>query len=465
VLVLAAGQGTRLRSKKIKLLHGVAGRPMVEHVLDAALELRPQRLITVIGFQSDDVQAALAHTGSAFVLQREQRGTGHAVLQAARKVGRDPRGTLLILNGDLPTLRAATLRRLLATHRRSGAVLSLLTADLDDPAGYGRLVRDSRGRPQRIVEHRDADADERRIREINCGIYCARPDGLMRALRRLRPDNSQGEYYITDAVRLLLERGEKVVAVKHDDAEEVLGVNTRAELARAGTTLYARKAAALEAAGVTLLDAARSWIDPRARVGRDTVVYPDVIVEGATVIGEDCTLYPGSRVVDSRIGRRVQVKDHTVVLQSRVADDVQLGPFAHIRPGTQIDGDARVGNFVELKKTRLGKGSKASHLAYLGDATIGPDCNVGAGTITCNYDGRRKHPTVLERGVFIGSDSQLVAPVKLGRGAYVAAGSTVTHDVPPGALAIARGRQSNIEGWVARRKAAGKSGKGRKRRS
>ena len=459
VLVLAAGQGTRMRSKKIKLLHGVAGQPMVSHVLAAAGALRPQRTITVTGFQSDDVQSALEASGTTFVLQREQRGTGHAVLQAARLIGRDPRQTLLIVNGDLPTLRTATLRRLVSRHRRSGAVLSLLTADLDDPSGYGRLVRDSRGRPLRIVEHRDASADERRLPEINCGIYCARPDRLLQALRRLRPDNAQGEYYITDAVRLLLERGEKVVAVKHDDADEVLGVNTRQELAHAGATLYARKADELQSAGVTLLDAGRSWIDPRARIGRDTVIYPGVIVQGACVIGEDCTLLPGCRIVDSRLGRRVQIKDHSVVLESRVADDVQVGPFAHVRPGSQLDADSRVGNFVELKKARLGRGSKAGHLAYLGDATIGADCNVGAGTITCNYDGARKHPTVLGRGVFIGSDSQLVAPVKLGNGAYVAAGSTVTEDVPAGALAIGRGRQRNIEGWVARRATRRKAAK------
>jgi len=463
VLILAAGRGQRLRSKTIKLLHGVAGRPMVAHVVDTARALRPRRLISVIGHQADDVRKALSGLCPTFVLQREQRGTGHAVLQAARQIGREADDTLLIVNGDLPTLRPATLRKLVSGHRRAGAVLSLLTADVADPTGYGRLVRDARGAPLRIVEHGDATPAERRISEINCGIYCARADRLLRELRRLKPDNAQGEYYITDAVRLLLERGEKVVAVQHDDAEELLGVNTRQELARAAATLYARKAAELQDRGVTLLDAERTRIDPRARIGRDSVIYPDVIVEGPTVLGEDCTVFPGCRLVDSRLGRRVQIKDHSVVLQSRLGDDVQIGPFAHIRPDSVLDPESRVGNFVELKKTRLGRGSKANHLAYLGDATIGPDCNVGAGTITCNYDGKRKHPTVLGRGVFIGSDSQLVAPVKLADGAYVAAGSTVTEDVPAGALAIGRGRQRNIEGWVARRKPGSKPKSSRRR--
>jgi bifunctional UDP-N-acetylglucosamine pyrophosphorylase/glucosamine-1-phosphate N-acetyltransferase len=452
VLVLAAGKGKRLRSKTIKLLHPVAGRPMVAHLLDVARSLRPTRLITVIGHQADEVRQELGDVCRTFVVQQEQRGTGHAVLQAGRQIARARASTLLILNGDLPTLRAATLRKLLARHQRSGAALTLLSAEVDDPSGYGRMVRSARGELERIVEHGDASPAQRRIHEINCGIYCARPDTLLRTLRRLRPDNAQGEYYITDAVRFLLARGEKVGVVRHDDAEEVLGVNTRQELARASETLYARKAGALQDRGVTLLDASRTWIDPRARVGRDSVIYPGVIVEGTTVIGEDCTIYPGCRLVDSRVGRGARIKDHSVVLESRVGNDVQVGPFAHIRPGSVLEAGSRVGNFVELKKSLLGRGSKANHLTYLGDSTIGPACNIGAGTITCNYDGQRKHPTIMGRGVFIGSDAQLVAPVRLDDDAYVAAGTTVTKDVPSGALAIGRGQQRNIEGWVEKRR-------------
>jgi len=464
VLVLAAGQGKRLRSKTIKLLHPVAGRPMVAHVLDVARALRPARLLTVIGFQAERVRAALGDDGGEFVLQAEQRGTGHAVLQAARRIG-SKAGTLLILNGDLPTLRASTLRRLVQRHRRSGAALSVLTACVADPAGYGRAVRDARGKLLRIVEHRDAGPEERRVDEINCGIYCARADLLLAALRRVRPDNAQGEYYITDAVRELLRRGAKVVAVRHEDAGEILGVNTRRELAQAGATLWARKAEALMGQGVTLLDPESTRVDPRARVGRDSVLGPGVTIEGPSVLGEDCVVRQGSRIVDSTLGRGVEVRDYSVISESVAADGVQIGPFAHLRPGSRLEADSRVGNFVELKKTRLGRGSKASHLAYLGDATIGHGCNIGAGTITCNYDGEKKHPTVLGDGVFIGSDTQLVAPVRLDDEAYVAAGSTVTQDVPSRALAISRSRQLNIEGWVTRRrqKAAGKPSRRRRR--
>ena len=450
VLVLAAGQGTRLRSKKIKLLHEVAGRPMAAHVLEAARALKPGRLITVVGFQAPEVQAALQDTGSEFVLQEEQRGTGHAVLQAASLL--HPDATLLILNGDLPTLRPDTLRRLISRHKASEAALTLVTAELPDATGYGRIVRDSKGRVLRIVEHRDATPAERALREINCGIYCTTAAKLLPVLRKLKPDNALGEYYLTDAVSALLARGEKVAAYVHDDADEVLGVNTRSELARSARTLWARSAESLMADGVTLLDPARTWIDPRARVGKDTVIWPDVLIEGRCVVGEDCEIRSGSRIRESVLGQGVCVHDHCVVEESRLADGATVGPFAYLRHGTALDERAKVGTFVETKKTRIGRGSKAPHLSYLGDAEIGPDCNIGAGTITCNYDGVDKHPTVIEAGVFVGSDTQLVAPVRVGAGAYVAAGSTVTDDVPPGALAISRTPQANVEGWVDRKR-------------
>ena len=450
VLVLAAGQGTRLRSKRIKLLHDVAGRPMAAHVLEAARALKPGRLVTVVGFQAEAMQEALQDMGSEFVLQAEQRGTGHAVLQAASHLHAD--ATLLILNGDLPTLRADTLRRLISRHKASEAALTLVTAELPDATGYGRIVRDSKGRVLRIVEHRDATPVERALREINCGIYCTTAAKLLPVLRKLKPDNAVGEYYLTDAVSALLARGEKVAAYVHDDAQEVLGVNTRAELARAARTLWARMAETLMQEGVTVIDPSRTWIDPRARVGRDTVIWPGVLVEGRSVIGEDCEIRSGARLCDVTLGQGVRVLDHCVVEESRLADGAVVGPFAYLRHGTVVEERAKVGTFVETKKTRLGRGSKAPHLSDLGDAEIGPDCNIGAGTITCNYDGVDKHPTVIEAGVFVGSDTQLVAPVRVGAGAYVAAGSTVTDDVPPGALAISRTPQANVEGWVDRKR-------------
>ncbi|HEX4823863.1 MAG TPA: bifunctional UDP-N-acetylglucosamine diphosphorylase/glucosamine-1-phosphate N-acetyltransferase GlmU [Candidatus Polarisedimenticolaceae bacterium] len=459
VLILAAGQGTRLKSKTIKLLHPVAGQPMATWVARAAAGLKPDKTVAVVGFQSEQVEAALGDLCDAFVLQREQRGTGHAVLQAASAL-KGAGGPLLIVNGDLPSLRAETLAALIALHRKEKAALSLVTTVLPDATGYGRIVRDGGGRVERIVEHKDATASERALREINCGIYCADPTLLFPLLRKLRPDNAQGEYYLTDAVHALIKKKAKVVALVHGASDEVLGVNTRAELARAGAELYARKATALQEGGVTLLDPSRTWVDPRASIARDVVLYPDVIVEGETTIGEDSVVRPGCRLNGVRLGRGVEIKDHSVLEDAVVGDFASVGPFAHLRPGSVLERDAKVGNFVELKKTTLGRGSKASHLAYLGDAQIGHDCNIGAGTITCNYDGVHKHKTTLGAGVFIGSDTQLVAPVSVGEGAYVGAGTTVTDDVPAGALALSRVRQLNLEGWVARKKkkaAAGSS--------
>ena len=458
VLVLAAGQGTRLRSDTIKLLHEVAGRPMVARVLAAASGLKPVKTITVVGFQADAVQAALTDQSDQFVLQKEQRGTGHAVLQAAKAL-RGAKGDLLVLNGDVPTLRTATLRKFVNAHRKAKAKLSVLTAEIPDATGYGRIVRDENRRFTRIVEHKDASTAERQIREINSGIYCADPSVLLKVLGSVKPDNAQGEYYITDAVHHLAHAGETVIAHVAADAAEVLGVNTREELASAARTLYARKADELQDNGVTLMDRERIWIDPDAKVGRDTVIWPDVYIQGDTKIGKACTLRPGSRVVQSKVGDRCEIRDHCVITDSRIGNDSAVGPFAHLRPGSDLASDTRIGNFVELKKTKLGKGSKASHLSYLGDATVGPDCNIGAGTITCNYDGTHKHPTVLGKGVFIGSDTQLVAPVRLEDGAYVAAGSTITDDVPTESLAISRTKQTNKEGWV-RRKRRKKSRKG-----
>jgi bifunctional UDP-N-acetylglucosamine pyrophosphorylase/glucosamine-1-phosphate N-acetyltransferase len=451
VLVLAAGQGKRLRSKTNKLIHPVAGLPMVAHVLDVASALEPDRLVTVVGHQADQIRQALDGRATRFVLQRDQRGTGPAVVTAAPAIGQDDRSTLLILDADLPALKPATLRRFIARHRRGGAALSLLTAEASNPNGRARVARNSKGQVQRVVQQRDASRTEKALSEVDCGIRCATPSTLIKSLRRLARKNSGGEHELSDAVQDLVDRGERVLAVTHHDVEEIIGVDTRQELAQASRTLYARKAEELQTSGVTLLDAERTWVDPRARIGRDTVIYPDVIVEGACTVGEDCLIGPGCHLTDTKVGRGAQLFDHCVTIDCSIGDEAMVGPFARLRPGTVLETGSRVGNFVELKKTRLGPGSKASHLAYLGDSTIGPECNIGAGTITCNYDGTHKHPTVMGRGVFIGSDTQLVAPITLGDGAYVGAGATITKDVPAGALALSRQPQKNIEGWATRR--------------
>jgi bifunctional UDP-N-acetylglucosamine pyrophosphorylase/glucosamine-1-phosphate N-acetyltransferase len=398
------------------------------------------------------VKEAAGELCDTFVVQAEQLGTGHAVLQAAPLLKSASPSAVLVLNGDLPLLRPITLRALVSRQRRTGSAMTLVTSEMVDPAGYGRIVRDAHGQVARIVEHRDADDSEKAIREINCGIYCADTAKLLGVLRSVKPDNAQKEYYLTDAVERLLQRRERVLVLRHEDAEEVLGVNTRAELSRASAALHARKAAELQESGVTILDPRGTWIDPRARIGRDTVIFPGVIIEGPSVLGEGCTVRSGCRLDRVVLGRDVEIKDYSVIEESHLADGSSAGPFAHLRPGAVLEPGARVGNFVEVKKSRLGRGTKALHLSYLGDADVGAGCNIGAGTITCNYDGAKKHPSNLGDGVFIGSDTQLIAPVNVGPGAYVAAGTTVTEDVPAGALAISRTKQTNVDGWVERHK-------------
>jgi bifunctional UDP-N-acetylglucosamine pyrophosphorylase/glucosamine-1-phosphate N-acetyltransferase len=442
-----------MKSARPKVLHPLGGLPMVEHVLRAADRLAAASTTVVIGHAADDVRAALTHRASlAFVVQSPPSGTGDALRQTeATLQGR--RGTLLLLSADVPLLQAHTLTRLVDAHHAAHAAATVLTAELADPSGYGRMVRDSRGRIERIVEERDASEGERAIREINGGIYAFSLEPLFEALSALATDNSQSEYYLTDLVRVYRQRQLTVETLRIDDANELRGVNTRADLADLDRAVRRRKAHALMLGGVTLEDPATTYIDEDVAVGADTTIGPMVQLQGRTRVGERCRVHAGVRLTDATIGDDVTLLDRSIVVQSTVADGASVGPFAHVRPESAIGPGARVGNFVELKKTTMGRGSKANHLAYLGDATIGRDVNIGAGTITCNYDGVSKHPTIIEDGVFIGSDSQLIAPVTVGKGAYVAAGSSITDDVPADALAIARGRQETKPGWAERRRA------------
>ena len=453
VVILAAGQGTRMKSRLPKVLHPIAGRPMIEHVLRTAESVSPATVTLIVGHRADVVRDRLkGWSRLQYALQEPQLGTAHA-LQQAEPVLAGRTGTVVLLSGDVPALRPEALRRLVDTHQTAGAAATVMTANVERPYGYGRIVRTG-GRIARIVEERDASPAERQIREINGGIYAFDLAPLFDALRGIASQNAQGEFYLTDLIAIYRRRKLPVETLVNERPHEIRGINSRTELAEVSRIVRQTKNEELMAAGVTIIDPATTYIDPDVQVGPDTVIHPGVLLEGQTRIGAACEIQAHVRIVDSEIGDQVTVNNFCLIVGAQVATGAQVGPFAHLRPETRVGEKARIGNFVELKKTTLGPGSKANHLSYLGDATIGANVNVGAGTITCNYDGERKHPTVIEDGAFIGSDSQLIAPVRVGKGAYVGAGSSITEDVPAGALGIARGRQSNVDGWVERKKAA-----------
>ena len=451
IVVLAAGKGTRMKSTLPKVLHRVAGVPMIDYVLSAASSLRPKTVTVVVGHKAEMARAALTDRRHlTFVVQEPQLGTGHALLATEPVLGK-ANGTVVLLSGDVPMLSAKSLNTLVDHHTATGASATLMTAHVIDPSGYGRIVR--RGeRIARIVEERDATLDQRSIREINAGIYAFALDGLFEALGQIAARNAQREYYLPDLVAILAGRGRLVETVTIDDADEIRGINSRGELEALSQIVRARKNDELMAAGVTIEDSASTYITRDVQVGHDTILHPNVSLEGTTTIGAGCEIHSGARIVNSRIGDRVVINNYCVISDSIIEDAARIGPFAHLRNEAVVRTDARVGNFVELKKTVLGAGSKSMHLAYLGDATIGEKVNVGAGTITCNYDGEKKQATIIEDEAFIGSDSQLIAPVTVGKGAYVGSGTTVRENVPPGALAVSAGKQRNIEGWVQQRK-------------
>ncbi len=436
-----------MRSDRSKVLHRLAGRPLIDHVLDAAAPLSPASVTVVVGHQADAVRDALAGRACRFALQEPQIGTGHALLQTENALT-GAEGDVLLLSGDVPLLGVATIAGLVAAHRGAGAAATVLTAEAKPPDGYGRVVRDADGRIARIVEHRDATDDERKIREINSGIYVFDIAPLFAALRRIGSSNAQGEYYLPDLIALYRNQGLTVETMTLPDANEIKGVNSRVELAALSREMRLRKCEALMLAGVTIEDPATTYIDSTVEIAADTTIRPNVSLEGGTRVGARCEIHSGSRLVNATVGDDVLIRNHCIVVDSTIHARAQIGPFAHVRLGSEIGEGAHVGNFVELKKTSLGPGAKANHLSYLGDAVIGSKVNVGAGTITCNYDGVHKHQTIIEDGAFIGSDTQLVAPVRVGKGAYVAAGSSIVEDVPAGALALTRGRQINKEGWV-----------------
>jgi bifunctional UDP-N-acetylglucosamine pyrophosphorylase/glucosamine-1-phosphate N-acetyltransferase len=460
VVILAAGKGTRMKSATPKVLHTLAGRPLIEHILATVDHLKTASTTLVVGHGAELVQAALAgRSNLQYVVQSPQLGTGHALLQAEPAL-RGRKGNVLLLYADVPLLEPGTLQRLLEAHRGTKAAMTVLTAELTDPYGYGRIVRDDQGQVGRIIEERDASSEQRAIREINSGIYALQMAPLFKHLLQLATDNSQGEYYLTDLVAMYRQEGLRVDGLCLGNADQLRGVNSRLDLAELSHIVRQQKNRLLMVGGVTLEDPATTYVDVDVSVGADTILGPGVRLEGRTVIGERCRIHAGSRLTNVTAEDDVVVLDYSVITDSSIGQGASVGPMAHVRPQSAIGPAARVGNFVELKKTTLGKGSKASHLTYLGDATIGEGVNIGAGTITCNYDGEKKHQTTIEDGVFIGSDSQLIAPVTIGKDAYVGAGSSITSDVPAGALALARGRQVIKPDWAAKRKAARKTVKG-----
>ncbi|MFY9268732.1 MAG: bifunctional UDP-N-acetylglucosamine diphosphorylase/glucosamine-1-phosphate N-acetyltransferase GlmU [Candidatus Manganitrophaceae bacterium] len=452
-VVLAAGQGKRMKSKLPKVLHPVGGIPMLVHVLDLIDRLAISKVFVIVGHQAEAVSEAVSERPVTCLLQDPPLGTGHAVLQA-KAVLSGFAGTVLILSGDTPLLRPETIQRLRQVHRETGATMTIVTTRLKNPFGYGRVIRKKSGKKSesiaRIVEEKDATPAEGAINEVNTGIYLVEAPFLFDALSEVQPNNKQQEYYLTDLIGIAARRKERLAGVEADP-EEVIGVNSRADLSVAEAIVQKRIAARWMAEGVTILDPTRVRIDASVEIDRDVVIHPDVTLEGKTRIGEGCILHP-CRIKNSRLGEEVVVKDYSVIEESEIESDASVGPFAHLRPGTVLRKGAKVGNFVEVKKTELGEGSKANHLTYLGDAMIGKGVNIGAGTITCNYDGKKKHQTVIEDDVFIGSDTQLVAPVRVGTGALIGAGSTITRDVPPDALGISRVRQENKEGWAKRKR-------------
>jgi bifunctional UDP-N-acetylglucosamine pyrophosphorylase / glucosamine-1-phosphate N-acetyltransferase len=460
IAIMAAGKGTRLKSKRPKVLHEIGGRSLLLHVIAAAETVVPaDHIFCIIGHESDRVRTAVAPTGVQFVLQPEQRGTGHALqmLKADFELsGRPIPQHLLVLSGDVPLIRPETIAALRDTHLREHAAMTILTAVPADPTGYGRVIRASADKPEvtAIVEQKSLRPDQLSAPEINSGIYCFETAALFARLDALTTNNAHGEFYLTDIAAMLVAEGKRVVAIKADSVDEVLGANTIAEMMHLDAAMRLASAKRLMAQGVTIFRPETCVIDSAVTVGPDTTIEPYVQLLGNTRVGSDSRIRSYSVIQNCSIGNNVTVLNGCIFDDSEIADNANLGPYARLRPESRIGEGAHIGNFVETKKTTVGRGTKAGHLSYLGDATIGDGVNIGAGTITCNYDGVHKHPTTIGDGAFIGSDSTLVAPVTIGAGSYIAAGSSITEDVPEGALALGRSRQTTKPGWVAARKAA-----------
>jgi bifunctional UDP-N-acetylglucosamine pyrophosphorylase/glucosamine-1-phosphate N-acetyltransferase len=444
-VVLAAGQGTRMKSRLYKVLHPVCGKPMVQHVVDHITKDKAEQIVTVIGHGAEKVKSTLGE-GVEYVLQEEQLGTGHAVMQAEEQLGKSE-GTTLVVCGDTPLITSETMEALIRQHEQENAKATLLTAKAEDPTGYGRVLRNAEGTVEKVVEHKDAAEEERAVKEINTGTYCFDNQTLFKALKRVNNNNAQGEYYLPDVIEIIKNDGETVAAYQTPEFDETIGVNDRVALSEAERIMKERINRHHMKNGVTIIDPSQTYIGPVVEIAQDTVLKPGTVLSGSTRIGEACTIGPNTEITDSTIGNRSTIRQ-SVVSESVIGNDAAVGPFAHIRPQSELGNEIKIGNFVEVKKSKMDDGSKASHLSYIGDAEIGKDVNLGCGSITVNYDGKNKHLTKVEDGAFVGCNSNLVAPVTVGKNAYVAAGSTITDDVPGEALSIARARQTNKENYV-----------------
>jgi len=446
-IILAAGKGTRMKSEVVKVLHPILGLPMLSYPIALSLNgIKAEKTIVVVGYQADQIKERFKNPHIQFALQEEQLGTGHAALQALPFL-KTFTGTALILCGDVPLVKADTLRAFIGTFEESHAILSVLTTVVEDPFGYGRILRSSEGWLEKIVEEKDASEKERSIREINTGIYCVKASFLMEGLGEIGRDNAQGEYYLTDLVEIAKKKGLRCSAHVVSDPVEVMGINTRVDLTMANEVLRLAKLKDLMLSGVTMVDPKTTYVDQTVEVGKDTLLYPNCHLQGKTKIGERCILEPNSKVSDSIVGDDVTIRSNSVITESKIEEGASVGPFSHLRPLSEVKTKATIGNFVEVKKSVIGKGSKANRLTFIGDAIVGEGVNIGAGTITCNDDGFERHQTIIGDRVFVGSNVELVAPVKVGNGSTIGAGSTITKDVPAGALAISRTKQKNLRGW------------------
>ncbi len=443
-IILAAGEGKRMKSKLPKVLHRVCGKPMVQHVIDAVKGAGVEQLVVVVGHKADEVKACLSDDIYT-AYQKEQLGTGHAVM-CAENFLKDKEGTVIILAGDAPLITEDTISKVLKYHESNGYAATILTADAENPEGLGRIIRDGSGNVERIVEHKDASEEERKVKEVNSANYCFNIKVLLEMLGKLDNKNAQGEYYLTDTIELIRKSGRKVGAYK-TSFTEFMAVNSKVQLYEADKAMRKRILYGLMEEGVTIIDPETVHIGTDVKVARDTVIYPGVILEGKTEIGEDCIIGQNTRIVDSVIDSAVKIQS-SVIMDSHIMEGAQIGPFAYVRPESTIGKHARIGDFVEIKKSYIGDGTKVSHLTYIGDATVGKECNFGCGTVFVNYDGDGKHRTIVGDHVFVGCNTNLIAPVEVGDNSYIAAGSTITDNVPEEALAIARARQVNKDGWV-----------------